>query len=409
MYLHHNIESDLVIDTEKIKRRAMMIEQIKDRFMTNGYDEIYTSTFEHYDLYAKMNGSVNRREMIKTIDNSGNVLVLRPDITIPITQQLAMNNETLTKDLRYFYMLDVFRQAELTNEYVENTQAGIEYFGYDAPEADAEVIAIAAHLLQDLHIEDFKIEIGHAGFFQKLIEKIDVPQEDLAELIHLIQSKNVAEIELLLRDLAIDEKMKEVMVALPFLYGKPDIVLKKAKTLPLNDCLRTLIERLEATYEILCAYELERYLTIDFSLINQMDYYSGVIFQGFIPNIGRPVLMGGRYNTLGNYFQANIPAIGFAANVELLLDGIDTKEKEEVNIVVLYEASEIKQALQLAKQLREKQIKTVTYDKGIDLQRIREDAVQIFIEKEKNYILLDGDKIPFQTVQGIIHRLKERT
>src|SRR5699024_2806082 len=109
-----------------------------------------------------------------------------------------------------------------------------------------------------------------------------------------------------------------------------------------------------------------------------------------------------------NYVQPNRHEIGFEENVDLLLDDIDTKEKEEVNIVVLYEASEIKQALQLAKQLREKQIKTVTYDKGIDLQRIREDAVQIFIEKEKNYILLDGDKIQFQTVQGIIHHLKKR-
>src|SRR5699024_7674567 len=140
-----------------------------------------------------------------------------------------------------------------------------------------------------------------------------------------------------------------------------------------------------------------------------MDYYSGVIFQGFIPNIGRPVLMGGRYNTLGNYFQANIPALGLAANVDLLLDGIHRNEKEEVNIVVLYEASEIKEELQLGTRLKHKQLRTDTYDKGIDLQRIREHAVQIFIEKEKNYILLDGDKIPFQTVQGIIHRLKERT
>src|SRR5699024_2929641 len=232
MYLHHNIENDLVIDTEKIKRRAMMIEQIKDRFMTNGYDEIYTSTFEHYDLYAKMNGSVNRREMIKTIDNNGNVLVLRPDITIPITQQLAINNQSLIEDLRYFYVLDVYRQAETTNEYIESTQAGIEYFGHDSPEADSEIIAVAAHMLQDFRINEFKIEIGHAGFFQKIIEKIDVQEDDIEQLIHLIQAKNVAEIELLLRELAIDEDLKTIIVALPFLYGHPETVLEKARRLP---------------------------------------------------------------------------------------------------------------------------------------------------------------------------------
>src|SRR5690625_2143504 len=92
MYLYHNIENDLVINVEKIHYREQIIHKLKQRFLTYGYNEIHTSTFENYDLYANMNGTVNHQEMIKTIDNTGKVLVLRPDITIPITQQIAINN-----------------------------------------------------------------------------------------------------------------------------------------------------------------------------------------------------------------------------------------------------------------------------------------------------------------------------
>src|SRR5690625_2746772 len=108
MYLYHNIENDLVIDVNQIYHRQQMIEQMKQRFTSFGYREIHTSSFEPYDLYMNMNGTVNQQEMMKTIDNTGQVLVLRPDITIPLTQQIASHNKKITEDLRYFYVLDVF-------------------------------------------------------------------------------------------------------------------------------------------------------------------------------------------------------------------------------------------------------------------------------------------------------------
>src|SRR5699024_3521959 len=170
MYFYHNIENDFVINVEQIYARQKIIQHIKKRFGTFGYQEITTSAFEEYDLYAKMNGTVNHQEMIKTIDNTGKVLVLRPDITIPITQQIALNNGQIQKDLRYFYVSNVFRQASETKEYRESTQAGVEYFGNPSPDADAEIIALAIELLKDFNAANFKIELGHAGFFKQIVQ-----------------------------------------------------------------------------------------------------------------------------------------------------------------------------------------------------------------------------------------------
>src|SRR5690625_3717436 len=164
MYLYHNIENDSALNIEQLYLRQKMISRLKARFLTYGYREITTPVFEKYNLYAAMNGTVNHHEMIKTIDNTGQVLVLRPDITIPLTKEIAANEASLTEDLRYFYVLDVYRQMNETKEYRQHTQAGVEYFGNPSVEADGEIIALAIHVLQDLQVGNFTIELGHAGF-----------------------------------------------------------------------------------------------------------------------------------------------------------------------------------------------------------------------------------------------------
>src|SRR5690625_7408094 len=105
--------------------------------------------------------------MVKIIDRTGDVLVLRPDATIPITRKIAQEVTRTSGERRYFYVQDVLRHPVNHDDHIENTQAGIEYFGETSPEADAEVIALACNTLQDLGSNDVKIETGHAGLVQE--------------------------------------------------------------------------------------------------------------------------------------------------------------------------------------------------------------------------------------------------
>src|SRR5690625_1672243 len=337
MYLYHNIENDSIINVEQIFKRNQVISKIKQRFSTYGYLEITTSTFENYDLYVKMNGTVNHHEMIKTIDNTGKVLVLRPDITIPITQQIAVNNKELQKDLRYFYVSDVFRQAPESKKYRESTQAGVEYFGNPNPEADAEIIELAIHFLKDIHIDNFKIELGHAGFFKQLVKEMDLKKQDLQELKNYIQAKNITEIEQLVTRLEVDSNIQKIVASLPFLYGNPSDVIDRAMKLPLGETLKHTLQNLNEIYHVLESYGVSENVVFDLSLINHMDYYSDMIFQGFIEKVGKPVLMGGRYDSLANQFDATIPAIGFACDIDFLISGIkrSTLPTMELNDIAL--------------------------------------------------------------------------
>lgn len=409
MYFYHNTENDLVINVEQIHQRGQVIQQFKNKFSTYGYREIHTPSFAHYDLYATMNGTVNHQEMIKTIDNTGQVLVLRPDITIPITQQIARNNQQIKEDLRYSYVLDVFRQSSETNEGKEKTQAGVEYFGNPTPEADAEIIALAIHLLQDLNLENFKIELGHASFFKQLEKEMQLQKQDLLELKQYIQAKNVTEIEQFLKRLAIDPKNSEIVMSLPFLYGKPLDIMKKVQSLPLSDALQHTLQNLRAIYDVLVAYGVADHVVFDLSLINHMDYYSDMIFQGFIQEIGKPILMGGRYNTLASQFGANIPAIGFAFDVDLLLEGMNvTNTMDLIDISLFYEKGSEKEALTLTNALRDKQYSVLAYPVTTDTVKVP--ATKITMEMTAQATICnDGEKqTTVSTVEDVIRLLEER-
>src|SRR5699024_3727461 len=134
---------------------------------------------------------VNKQEMIKTRDNNGQVLVLRPDVTISLTKQLASVNTHLNEHLRYFYVTDGFRQTKEQAVDGKSTQACVEYFGNSSSEADAEIIALAIDSFDDLNIKHFKIELGHAGFFQAIADELKLSAIDTADLKKLIQAKNI--------------------------------------------------------------------------------------------------------------------------------------------------------------------------------------------------------------------------
>lgn len=340
-----------------------MIEIISRRFSTYGYKRIKTSAFEQYDLYTNVRTSINQNEMIKVIDYTGEVLVLRPDVTIPLTQQLVQLNGNLPDEMRFYYVQEVFRQTFQENERIEKTQAGVEYYCKSSPEADAETIMLACHALRDVGFSDVKIEIGYAGFFTELIAELPLTKEQTDRLKALVQAKNVVEIGPFLDTLPIDGAVKEVLEQLPLLYGEPDAVFRQLQNLQLNVQVQRAIKYLQETYEIVELYGLKKHMVIDLGLINHMGYYSGIIFQGYVENFGKPVLMGGRYDALSEEFGMKLPAIGFACEIDSLVKAAAQKElveKYDVDLLVIYENSRLKYAIDITNELRERDYRVVS-------------------------------------------------
>lgn len=401
MYTDYRVNDKNVKDYQKYERT---IKTIQKRFKTYGYERIKTSTFEQYDLYSKVTSSINQKEMLKLIDRSGDVLVLRPDVTIPITKELADNFTKLPNELRYYYVQDVFRQSAFDDEDIESTQAGVEYFCESSASADAEVIALACHTLKDLGFNDVKIEVGHAGFFKELIQIINLGNRDIDRLKTLIQAKNIVEIEGFLRGIGIEEEVREAIVKIPFLYGDPIQVSERARevvqTTKMDDTLDYLIE----VYEILKLYGLEDNIVMDLGLINHMGYYSDIIFQGFVEKFGKPVLMGGRYNELGNEFGAELPAIGFACEVESLIKaatGDVVSQRVPIDIKIQYDEAHLGEAIVVANELRERNYTVLSYPVAKAQSNVQTSIYQIKVAKEKTFIYRN-ESTPFSSIQELL-------
>lgn len=380
---------------EDFQMRDNLIATLKNRFTTYGYKQVRTSTFEHYDMYADIPGTVNKDDMIKIIDTSGKILVLRPDVTIPITRLTAANQVANPIHQRLFYVLDVFRRSGVADNQKESTQAGIECFGENTPAIDSEVIMLAIHTLKDLGFSNFKIEIGHAGFYKELIQHAGLSEQELELLQEFIQSKNITEIESFLNERAIDTDLKEAIQSIPILYGEPEQVIQQANEIIRNKNMQNVLQNLIDVYDVLKDYGAEKHVVLNLGLINNMNYYTGIIFQGFVDMIGQPVLMGGRYDHLGSRFNNDIPAIGFAFEVDSLLQAVqqknlETSGSEVADIVIYYSKEKQKDALTMAYEMRSKDYQVLAFPGGASCITSLP-AKQIIVYEKENNLLFNAD------------------
>lgn len=381
-----------------------VIDVVSKRFSTYGYTRIKTAAFEKYDLFSTVTSSVNRKEMVKVIDTTGDVLVLRPDVTIPITQELSHVCNHLTSEYRFYYIQEVFRQSFEKSEKTERTQAGIEYFCESSPEADAETIALAIQMMKDLNFKEMKIEIGHTAFFNEIVNGLHLQEEQLERLKTLVVSKNIGELNLFIQQLLIDPKRKLAIEQLPFLYGKPEEVLERAKEIvPLPNVIKTVCY-IEEIYRILKLYGLDEYVVIDFGLMNHMDYYSGVLFQGYVERLGKPVLMGGRYDELGKKFEAELPAIGFACEIESLVKALQNSAVDNANQIdlkIIYDESELGSAIQLAAKLRALDLRVIIASKTKESMNSIDARCIIRMYEQEHIVEFQGNEQPFTSIEQL--------
>lgn len=303
--------------------------QIRENFINWGYKEVETPTFEYYDVFTSGIGSIRQEQMFKFFDHHGRILVLRPDITMPIARIAATKLKNEVMPMRLFYISNAFgyepSQPGMQKEF---TQAGIELLGTNNPEADAEVIALAISVLKNIGLCNFQIDIGQVEFFKGLLEETGLATEEIEKLREFVDQKNMLAMELFLKDTTLTESLKCKILQLPSLFGGPEI-LERAFTLTNNLRCRKAIHNIRSVYKILEDFELEQYISIDLGMVQNIDYYSGIIFRGISGQLGYPILTGGRYDNLVSEFGYDLPATGFAMGVKRLLIALEKQGKFE--------------------------------------------------------------------------------
>lgn len=301
-------------------------DDIRKHLRLCGYNEILTPTLEYYDVFTSGANTMDNEMMFKLIDRDGNILVLRPDLTIPAARVFTTKLRNMCMPVKLFYIGNVFRLNDSgggkTNEF---TQAGIEIMGVHGCKADAEVIARAIEISLNAGLKDFQIDVGHSEFFTGIMEEVGFSEKETEDTRLLIEKKDFAELELLLEKRNVDQKMKELILGIPQMFGDIE-VLDRAVRFAGNQKSLNAIAALREILSILDDYNLSNYVSIDLGMVGSLKYYTGTIFKGYTYGVGFPYLGGGRYDTLTGNFGEQIPATGFSMGVNILMKALSRQK-----------------------------------------------------------------------------------
>ncbi len=282
-----------------------------------GYSEVITPGIEFYDVFNDGSRKYSQEALYKLTDAKGRLITLRPDCTIPIARLAATRLRDVPMPLRLFYVQTVYENNKLLKgRSDEIVQSGIELIGSEYKRADFEVMSIAVKALKEYEGTDFRLEIGDVGYFKELVSMLGVSEGVAEDIRYLIEAKNYPALNDLLDSIG-DTPVTEALKKLPALFGGVEVFDKAAK-LASNDKTREILDNLKAFYTSLQKLDLGDRLSVDLGIVNRTDYYTGIVFKGYLSGVGEAVLQGGRYNRLLSEFGMNAPATGFAVNVNLV-------------------------------------------------------------------------------------------
>lgn len=288
--------------------------------MNHGCKIIETPSFEDYDVYQHFFPQL-RQQMVKTIDTDGRVLVLRPDVTLPIVETAAREFPRSNQLLKFGYVSTVFREYYGRSTYGKDfLQGGIEILGDSSPECDGEVIVTAAEILKAVGVENIRIDIGTAAYTQALFDGLPISEDQKATLKGYMAERNLVACKSYIASLPISSDARKALEALPILFGPYAQTLSKARDYSINSGMLNALSRLERVYDYILYAGYADKVQLDFGFASRLGYYTDTVFKVYVDGALYDIIDGGRYDQLSSRFGVDRPACGFGMNINLLYE-----------------------------------------------------------------------------------------
>ena len=310
-------------------------------FRRRSYAEIITPEVEFYDLFLQSGNPMPQEAMLKIIDRSGKIMVMRPDCTTPIARVAATKLRTVPLPQRLYYDQTVFRSGDAhRGGSSEIAQCGVELIGAAGKKADLEMVALAVDALKAAGLERFHVELGHVGFFRELTARVDMPAAAAEQMRSLIEGKNFAALNDLLEPYAGQPAVRPLR-RLPYLFGGAEVLDEAENLSGGSDAL----DYLRDLYSELKTAGYGDHIRFDLGLVHQIDYYTGVVFRGYVEGAGDAVLSGGRYDKLVGAFGRPAQATGFAVDVDAVAACLPAVSPAGLEMLIHYGDGELARAL----------------------------------------------------------------
>ena len=318
------------------------VSKLSALYESYGYMRFKMSKFEEYDTYVKNKSFLTSDNVITFTDTNGKLMAMKPDVTLSIVKS---SKDEAGQTKKVYYNENVYRVSGDSHAFKEIMQSGLECIGDVGLYEISEVISIALESLKKI-ASCYVLDLSHLGIIAAAVDGIGVSKDGRKKLLACFGSKNVCGAEEILAEEGVNEKDAAVIIKLMSCSGIPSVVLPELKKLS-NAEMAPYIQELETILSVVG----DENVRIDFSVINDMRYYNGIVFQGFVKDVPKCVLSGGQYDPLLKQMRRNAKAIGFAVYLDELKE--PAKCGTDVDVVLLFnEKTPINNIFEAAKSLR---------------------------------------------------------
>jgi len=282
-------------------------------FLRAGYGEVATPAMEYEEVLRRGDEGI-AEGAYRLFDESGRVLVLRSDMTIPIARVVSSRFPDAGLPLRLCYLANAYRAVQLRRgQSREFLQAGLELMGVEGPQGDAEVIALAIEGLSEAGLRRHRVGLGDSSLYRMLLSDLEIAEEERLPLLELLSRRDLVGLEMHIERLGLSPASRELLTTLPTLRGGLEVLDRAAG--PLGAQAEAL-QHLRETHELLAERGEADRVIFDLGLVRELGYYTGAVFEIYDPAVGFALGGGGRYDSLLGRFGRPLPACGAALDVQ---------------------------------------------------------------------------------------------
>lgn len=310
---------------EEMRTRRKVEKILRDVVELYGFEEVYTPTFELFELMSKKAGDDIRNTMYVFRDKGDRELALRAEGTPSVTRVYIDEFRTRAKPVKFYYFYPMFRyDRPQFGRFRELFQIGIELYGSDSIKSDVEILSCVIEAYKKLGFRNFLVKIGDRGPYREVLQNYTENEQN--ELLALIDKARESET---IEEYETKEKYSDVIsriTSLTTLRGA-DALTKIHSIVPEYDP-----KRVQTILETLKKLDLDQYIEIDFSIVRGLEYYTSLVFEVFVPELTIAIGAGGRYdNLVETYGGTKSPAIGFGFGFDRIMIALEKLNSPLIN------------------------------------------------------------------------------